>query len=102
MDYKNFKLIIAAIEQEKKEKMESQRAEQKEGEEIVIDISRNREEGSYFLASLEKEKQFFKQLTDSVSRVDAFFHQIQVKYIVEVKALIEDVKRVDSVCFFFF
>ena len=50
------------------------------------------------IASLEKEKQFFKQLTDSVLRVDTFFHQIQVQYIVEVKALIDEVKKIDDVC----
>ena len=36
MDYKNFKLIIAEIEQEKKEKMEQL---QKEDENATIDIS---------------------------------------------------------------
>ncbi|KAK8799324.1 hypothetical protein JH06_2856 [Blastocystis sp. subtype 4] len=82
MDYKNFKLIIAEIEQEKKEKMEQL---QKEDENATIDIT-----------SLEKEKQFFKQLTDSVLRVDTFFHQIQVQYIVEVKALIDEVKKIDD------
>lgn len=52
------------------------------------------------VASLEKEKLFFKQLTESVLRVDTFFHQVQVQYIVEVKALIEEVKTVDNVgCF---
>lgn len=38
MDYKNFKLIIAEIEKEKKEKMEQL---QKEDENATIDISAN-------------------------------------------------------------
>ena len=41
MDYKNFKLIIAAIEEEKKKETEQQRSEQKNDDEIVIDISIN-------------------------------------------------------------
>lgn len=44
MDYKNFKLIIAEIEQEKKEKMEQL---QKEDENATIDISGNDEIGVY-------------------------------------------------------
>ena len=53
----------------------------------------------YLIASLEKEKQFFRQLTESVARVDTFFHQTQVQYIVEVKSLIEEVKKVDMVIY---
>ena len=97
MDYKNFKLIIAAIEEEKKMKMEKQRTEQESDEEIVIDISINSLFLPLLIASLENEKQFFRQLTASVARVDTFFHQTQVQYIVEVKSLIEEVKRVDTV-----
>ena len=44
MDYKNFKLIIAEIEQEKEEKMEQL---QKEDENATIDISGNDEIGVY-------------------------------------------------------
>ena len=44
MDYKNFKLTIAEIEQEKKEKMEQL---QKEDENATIDISGNDEIGVY-------------------------------------------------------
>ncbi|KAK8808843.1 hypothetical protein WA588_004484 [Blastocystis sp. NMH] len=85
MDYKNFKMIIAEIEKEKKDKLEQLQKEKGTSEDIAIDIT-----------SLEKEKLFFKQLTESVLRVDTFFHQVQVQYIVEVKALIEEVKTVDS------
>ena len=96
MDYKNFKIIIAEIEKEKKDKLEQLQKEKGTNEDIAIDISRI---GwvKWEVASLEKEKLFFKQLTESVLRVDTFFHQVQVQYIVEVKALIEEVKTVDSV-----
>lgn len=31
--------------------------------------------------------------------VDTFFCKVQVQYVIEVKQLIEEVKKVDSVCF---
>ena len=40
MDYKNFKMIIAEIEKEKKEKLEQLQKEKGTNEDIAIDISR--------------------------------------------------------------
>ena len=89
MDYKQFKIIIAEIDKEKKEKLshlaQVSETDPKKEDAEEIDIT-----------SLEKEKQFFRELTESVIMVDNFFNQIQVQYIVEVKQLIEEVKKVDS------
>ena len=100
MNYKQFKLIIAEIEKEKKEKLSEKgididKINDAEGNN-TIDISTG---GNLIwrLASLEKEKQFFRELTESVVMVDNFFNQIQVQYIVEVKQLIEQVKEIDNV-----
>ena len=60
MDYKNFKLIIAAIEEEKKKKMEQQREEQKNGDEIVIDISINSSSPPLFHSIFGKRKAVFQ------------------------------------------
>ena len=49
------------------------------------------------VGSLEKEMQFFRELTECVVMVDNFVNQIQVQYIVEVKQLIEQVKEIDNV-----
>lgn len=40
MDYKNFKMIIAEIEKEKKDKLEQLQKEKGTNEDIAIDISR--------------------------------------------------------------
>lgn len=40
MDYKNFKMIIAEIEKEKKDKLEQLQKEKGTSEDIAIDISR--------------------------------------------------------------
>ena len=40
MDYKNFKMIIAEIEKEKKDKLEQLQKENGTSEDIAIDISR--------------------------------------------------------------
>ena len=40
MDYKNFKMIIAEIEKEKKDKLEQLQKEKVTSEDIAIDISR--------------------------------------------------------------
>lgn len=100
MNYKQFKLIIAEIEKEKKEKLsdkgiDTDKINDAEGSN-TIDISMDRNM-VWWIASLEKEKQFFRELTESVVMVDNFFNQIQVQYIVEVKQLIEQVKEIDNV-----
>ena len=100
MNYKQFKLIIAEIDKEKKEKLsdkglDTDKINDEEGSN-TIDISMD---GNlvWCVASREKEKQFFRELTESVVMVDNFFNQIQVQYIVEVKQLIEQVKEIDNV-----
>lgn len=104
MDYKQFKIIIAEIDKEKKEKLshlaQVSETDPKKEDAEEIDISKISVPTS-LSASLEKEKQFFRELTESVIMVDNFFNQIQVQYIVEVKQLIEEVKKVDSVCIYF-
>lgn len=101
MDYKSFKAIIADISKEKKEKEEAlkvqQETEKEPEKEKDIDISMYI---SFLLmsASLDKEKLFFKELSESVIMVDTFFCKIQYMYVIEVKQLIEEVEKVDSVC----
>ena len=100
MDYKSFKALITDIGKEKSEKekeFKDKNSEIGKSDDIVdVDIS-NEYCNLSAPASLEKEKQFFKELTESVIMVDTFFCKIQVQYVIEVKQLIEEVKKVDSV-----
>ena len=85
--------MISDIGKEKEEKLKTISTEELD---VDIDISK------LFvrcqdLESLEKEKQFFRELSESVIMVDTFFCKIQVEYVREVKQLIEEVKKIDSV-----
>lgn len=96
MDYKSFKTLITDINKEKKEMEEALKTDDKTTEQIDIDISLYLC-FAFILAALDKEKQFFRELSESVIMVDTFFCKIQVQYVIEVKQLIEEVKKVDSV-----
>lgn len=96
MDYKSFKTLITDINKEKKEMEEALKTDDKATEQVDIDISFYLC-FAFILAALDKEKQFFRELSESVIMVDTFFCKIQVQYVIEVKQLIEEVKKVDSV-----